>query len=403
MAEQNANTTHRDGYSKSLEFTLSVCLCYTLCILALRLYIRWRHFAVDDLIVLLSSVSFPTVCVVVALAFVFSGCSYASKAADLAWPMPSLIAQQEHFDRLNTLILVANLSWVTALCLSKLAVVSMLLSITLTPGHQKLQYLVGALIAIQCVSSIILITARCTAFDGFAWDIRRNDATCPHQELRWRVITGLDVATEVLILALPVQLVWNLHMSVRNKFVVTAAFWLRVPTIALTILRDGATNRLNSSADVSLTAAMVVIWQAIELAYSIAAATIAALKRFSESLNTGFGHGELIRVHGQSQNYKLSDRSTSTKDSNASKPSANIAADITQGQDLQVAGTERLSSQLQLRSDGIHNEAQVYSSSQHSGGGPSVDAQLEERVIRQYLRYSVHYDEEPLMPGRSDR
>src|SRR5690242_4848536 len=143
--------------------------------------------------------------------------------------MQTLIAKQEEFGRLNTLTLVGNLSWIIALCLSKLAVVSMLLSITLTAAHQKLQYLVGALITIQCISSILLMTARCTEFEGFVWDTRANDIACPRQELRWRVITGLDVASELLILVLPVQLVWNLNMSTRNKMVVTAAFWIRIP------------------------------------------------------------------------------------------------------------------------------------------------------------------------------
>lgn len=173
-------------------------------------------------------------------------------------------------------------------------------------------------------------------------------------------------------------------------------------TIALTMLRNGATNRLDSTADVSLTATMVVIWQAIELAYSIAAATIAALKRFTESLNTGFGHGELIRVHGQSQAYKMSDRSASTKDLRACKPSTNTTTNCTHGQELQViVPAEPL--RLQLRSNDIHDDIQVTSLPQPSGSGLSVDAQLEEHVIRQCSRYSVRYDEEPLVSDENRR
>jgi len=50
---------YHDGYSKGLEFTLSVCLCYTLCVLCLRVYIRWKNFAIDDLIIFLSTVRPP--------------------------------------------------------------------------------------------------------------------------------------------------------------------------------------------------------------------------------------------------------------------------------------------------------------------------------------------------------
>ena len=54
--EAKIQIVYHDGYSKGLEFTLSVCLCYTLCVLGLRLYIRWKNFAIDDLIISLSSV-----------------------------------------------------------------------------------------------------------------------------------------------------------------------------------------------------------------------------------------------------------------------------------------------------------------------------------------------------------
>lgn len=57
MTEPNGHVIHHDGYGKGLELTLSICLCYTLCVLGLRMYIRWRAFGTDDLVVSLSTVS----------------------------------------------------------------------------------------------------------------------------------------------------------------------------------------------------------------------------------------------------------------------------------------------------------------------------------------------------------
>jgi hypothetical protein len=57
MTELNGHVAQHDGYSKGLEFTLSICICYTLSVLGLRLYIRWKTFAMDDVMVLLSTVS----------------------------------------------------------------------------------------------------------------------------------------------------------------------------------------------------------------------------------------------------------------------------------------------------------------------------------------------------------
>ena len=56
MSEHTDHIAHHEGYSKGLEFTLSICLCYTFCVLGLRLYTRWRNLGIDDLIVSLSTV-----------------------------------------------------------------------------------------------------------------------------------------------------------------------------------------------------------------------------------------------------------------------------------------------------------------------------------------------------------
>lgn len=73
------------------------------------------------------------------------------------------------------------------------------------------------------------MTAECTAFDGLAWDFPSNVEACSGQALRWHIITGLDIATELAVLVLPLQLVWKLQMPFKNKFIVIMAFWLRIP------------------------------------------------------------------------------------------------------------------------------------------------------------------------------
>jgi hypothetical protein len=167
-----------------------------------------------------------------------------------------------------------------------------------------------------------------------------------------------------------------------------------------TILRNETTNDLTSNVDVTLTAALVVIWQSAEMSYSIAAATIAALKRFTESLNTGFGHGELIRVHGQSQNYKLSDRSVSLIGSK-SKPTSNVESltDSTLHEDAKHT-TESLKQEpfLKLRPENFQNEVTVSSLSQSPSSNQSAahSRRPKDNDIRQIVRYSVHYHEQPL-------
>ncbi|KZM19419.1 hypothetical protein ST47_g9361 [Ascochyta rabiei] len=326
------------------------------------------------------------------LALVFFGCNYAANATGLGRPIDTLSSRQGTIERLNVLTLVSNLSWITALSLSKSAIVLMLLRTTPTASHKRLQYLVGALVLMQCVLSITLMTAGCSVFEGFAWSFRSNVNTCSRQSLRWQVITGLDIATELAVLALPLQLVWNLQMSIKNKFVVIVAFWLRIPTLVFTILRDNATNNLSYTSDVSLTAAMVVVWQTIELSYSIAAATVAALKRFTESLNTGFGHGELIRVRKYSEGYKMSDRSASLKGSGVSKPSIKAEQIPNHANEHNFQGVPLESKELQrlkLRPEGLHNKVTISTLPRHSDSGKRPN--------------DIHYDEDPLMPEQHCR
>jgi hypothetical protein len=47
------------GYVHGLQLALALCLCYTLCIVCLRSYIRWRAFGRDDAVVVVSTVSDP--------------------------------------------------------------------------------------------------------------------------------------------------------------------------------------------------------------------------------------------------------------------------------------------------------------------------------------------------------
>lgn len=43
------------------------------------------------------------------------------------------------------------------------------------------------------------------------------------------MVTAFDIITELLLLALPVHLVWNLQMPMSKKAMIIIAFWIRLP------------------------------------------------------------------------------------------------------------------------------------------------------------------------------
>lgn len=81
-------------------------------------------------------------------------------------------------------------------------------------------------------------------------------------------------------------------MPLQKKAMVLTAFYLRLPVIGLSLGRNYYTLDLNDSGpDPSPSAAFVVIWLEIELAYALAANTFSTLKAFTESFNSSFGLG----------------------------------------------------------------------------------------------------------------
>jgi len=113
----------------------------------------------------------------------------------------------------------------------------MLLRTTQTTFHRRSQYSACALIITQCLTSILLLTVECSAQYQLAWSITAANPECPQADRRWYALTALDVMTEALLLFLPIQLVWNLQMTFRTKFIVVSAFWLRLPYV---LMSDGA-------------------------------------------------------------------------------------------------------------------------------------------------------------------
>ncbi|KAH8633399.1 hypothetical protein IG631_12033 [Alternaria alternata] len=356
MADYEVANVRHPGHAATLKFTIGLCLCYTLCVACLRGFIRWGAYGIDDLFVLLSGIS----------ALSFFGIVFASISAGLGHSIIDLDLNSAAIEKFNDHTIAGNVLWIISLCVSKAAIVAMLLRTTQTTFHRRSQYSACALIITQCLTSILLLTVECSAQYELAWSITAANPECPQADRRWYALTALDVMTEALLLFLPIQLREIL--------------------------------RLAASSDIPLAAAMVVIWQAIELSFSLAAATIAALKRFTESLSTGFGHGELMRVHGSSQGYKLSARSATSRNTRESRnklPRSNahdISIDTVSSRE--ESSLEQHVTRMKLRPEALQNTAVVSSPSKNLAL-PSRKRNMsgsENNIIRQEVQYSVHYD-----------
>lgn len=101
------------------------------------------------------------------------------------------------------------------------------------------------------------------------------------------------------MLAVPIDLIWSLQMPRKKKVGIITAFYIRVPVLALTLVRNHYIQGLQTDVDAGLVSRTIVIWQEAELAYSIAAVTLMCLKPLVRDFNTSFGlGGEMVRTHG---------------------------------------------------------------------------------------------------------
>jgi hypothetical protein len=83
--------SHHIGHVDALNLTVSLCLCYTLCIALVRLWIRRGAFGVDDLVVLAATL----------VTLGHTGSSYAGLAAGLGKPWTD-IRESKDLAKLNT-------------------------------------------------------------------------------------------------------------------------------------------------------------------------------------------------------------------------------------------------------------------------------------------------------------
>jgi hypothetical protein len=142
--------------------------------------------------------------------------------------------------------------------------------------------------------------------------------------MRWSVVTGLDVITEVISLIIPPYLVWQLQMKTAFKLRVISAFSFRILAIVFSILHMDAWINYSNSTPSPFTVVPVLIWQQTLLSYNLVSATIPNLKSFLQSLSTNWGidwgySSNAYGSHGEFEmsNMKRSGATTSRAESEA--------------------------------------------------------------------------------------
>jgi hypothetical protein len=93
--------------------------------------------------------------------------------------------------------------------------------------------------------SVLVLNVSCGLTGPLYWNISRDSSQCGDQVrnaissanivthivqyVRWQITTGLDIASEVVMLLLPIDMIWSLQMNTWTKFSVLSRFTIRIP------------------------------------------------------------------------------------------------------------------------------------------------------------------------------
>lgn len=259
---------------------ISLAVTYVICVSCVRLWIRKGSYGSDDAVIAVATV----------MSFAHTAVDYLALANGLGSPNDR-IEDALNLPTLNAASLAGVVLFTVSLYLTKCATLTFVSRITKAKSQIVLYHSVNGLVATIGLVSVLIVSVACPP-ETYYWNFHDNRVvlSCPSQSARWQAFTGLDIVTEIILLVLPIQLVWSLHMALMKKAMIVTAFSLRLPVIGLSIARNYFTLQLRlPGTDIGLTSGLVVIFLECQLAYALASSTLSASKAFTESFSSGFG------------------------------------------------------------------------------------------------------------------
>jgi hypothetical protein len=163
------------------------------------------------------------------------------------------------------------------------------------------------------VAALVAVSVDCAPA---TYILSPDNAHCPSQPLRWRIITIFDVVSELLLIATAVIIVWPVQLTVSLKVQVVSAFLLRLPLVALSFLRLHYVSEYATAENAGLSQTPILTLAQVYICWSIISATIPNLKAFVRSFGSGFGIGIDMETYTQAYGSKNSARQKSYEMSN---------------------------------------------------------------------------------------
>ncbi|KIW87391.1 uncharacterized protein Z519_12027 [Cladophialophora bantiana CBS 173.52] len=273
-----------DDHAGSVWIATLLCLVYSVITLVLRGHLRWNMYGLDDYLALAATAT--QVGEVVA---VIIGLDHGlGKTQDLL--------RQSELSKASRATFAGQLLFIVAAATAKASTLCLMMRLFNLVGprtgqrlQSKVLYWISLVILVGVglwgILSIVALAVDCS-ISGF---IQADTAQCSHQFLRWQLIAAFDVATECILVAITVIVVWPVHLAFAMKCQVVLAFAFRLPVAMLSILHLHYVADYTSSGNPGIAIVPVIVIQQVQLCWSLISATIPNLKSFVRSFSSGFG------------------------------------------------------------------------------------------------------------------
>ncbi|MCJ1311736.1 hypothetical protein MMC25_005409 [Agyrium rufum] len=192
--------------------------------------------------------------------------------------------EPKNLPSLGKAVYASDVLYIIALYFAKCSVAYLFLRITPYRSHSIASWGSIVLTSVWAVASICLITIQCNP----THPLQNLDGQCKHLFVRWAIIGGFDIFTEIVLFSLAVYMVANLQMGWKAKATIILVFSSRLPVIAAAAMRLRFLQIQIPSMDPTFAGALTAVWTQIELNYSIMASTLPCLGPFITPFSSSY-------------------------------------------------------------------------------------------------------------------
>ncbi|OAP65571.1 hypothetical protein AYL99_01543 [Fonsecaea erecta] len=238
--------------------------------------------------------------------------------------------------------------------------------------------------AIWGLASILIIAIDCPLLSLMGYHGR----FCANFVARWEAIGILDAATEAVMVGMVVSLLWDLKMKTGRKAQIVGAFSFRLGILAFAAVHVWDQKNFTVRPNTGVRLAAPIVFQQIELCYSLLSCTIPNLKSFLLNFDTTIGmtlDPLTTRSHAVTHPYSAttSFRMKSLRSRNGDNPPVSRDAPLFRPDAVEYTAAISRASPAQM------NEA-ASSISRDNGSDRSKGSQ--EMIIRREVAWTVHQD-----------